>query len=141
MALFNQALAMFTPFVAPLAPPAEAPKENHEPPAKSDIEDMKHQLEELQKRIEGLAAKNRIARSIGPAIFQSGRVRPPSWRRKLEMRELEARRDRATDQRPRPQTLRALPPIRGRDELRALALEEIGPEHMPAQILSPSATR
>ncbi len=35
-----------------------------------------------------------------------------------------------------PRLCRALPPMRRHDELRALALEEIGPEHMPAQILA-----
>jgi polyhydroxyalkanoate synthesis repressor PhaR len=59
MALFNQALAMFNPFVpaltsAPAAEPGLAPPE---PSPKSDIEDMKRQLEELQKRIEGIASK------------------------------------------------------------------------------------
>ncbi|MEJ0095487.1 MAG: polyhydroxyalkanoate synthesis repressor PhaR [Methylocella sp.] len=55
MALFNQALSMFNPFVPPLAPPA--PEASPEPTAKSDIEEMKRQLEELQKRIDGIASK------------------------------------------------------------------------------------
>ncbi len=58
MALFNQALAMFSPFVAPLAPPAETPaKAEPESTTKSDIEEMKHQLEDLQKRIERMTPK------------------------------------------------------------------------------------
>jgi polyhydroxyalkanoate synthesis repressor PhaR len=58
LALFNQALAMFTPFTAP-AGTSEKPAE--EPPseasARSDLEGMKHQLQDLQKKIEGLASK------------------------------------------------------------------------------------
>jgi polyhydroxyalkanoate synthesis regulator protein len=58
MALFNQALAMFSPFAPPVAPTAEKPAEAPaEPAAKSDIEEMKRQLDELQKRIEGIASK------------------------------------------------------------------------------------
>jgi polyhydroxyalkanoate synthesis repressor PhaR len=56
MALFNQALAMFSPFVAPLASHPETPKAAHEP-TRSDLEDMKRQLDDLQKRIEGIAPK------------------------------------------------------------------------------------
>ncbi|WP_041777882.1 polyhydroxyalkanoate synthesis repressor PhaR [Beijerinckia indica] len=58
MAMFNQALAMFSPFGGtgmPLVP------ETSEPPApapeKNDIDDMKRQLDELQKKIEGLSRK------------------------------------------------------------------------------------
>ncbi len=65
MALFNQALAMFSPFVSPLTQthttvPEAAPKiEKGEPEAttKNDIEDMKRQIEEMQKRIEGMKPK------------------------------------------------------------------------------------
>jgi polyhydroxyalkanoate synthesis repressor PhaR len=58
MALFNQALAMFSPFVAPLTPAAEAPsKTASETSTKSDLDEMKRQLDELQKRIEGIAPK------------------------------------------------------------------------------------
>ena len=46
------------PSSRPLAPPAETRREAPpEPPTKSDIEEMKHQLEELQKRIEGMSPK------------------------------------------------------------------------------------
>lgn len=56
MALFNQALGLFSPFAASAQPPAEKPSdEAAEPAAKSDIDEMKRQLEELQKRIEGMA--------------------------------------------------------------------------------------
>ena len=48
MALFNQALSMFTPFVAPLAPGGEAaPKPAPEPAPRSDLDEMKRQLDEL----------------------------------------------------------------------------------------------
>jgi hypothetical protein len=49
---------MFSPFVAPLAPPpAETPKAPPGPATKSDLDEMKRQLDELQKRIEGIATK------------------------------------------------------------------------------------
>ncbi|HYP56719.1 MAG TPA: polyhydroxyalkanoate synthesis repressor PhaR [Beijerinckia sp.] len=60
MAMFNQALAMFSPFTNPV-PPQQSPPANSDaqqpPSGKSDIEDMKRQLEELQKKIEGLGPK------------------------------------------------------------------------------------
>jgi polyhydroxyalkanoate synthesis repressor PhaR len=58
MAIFNQALAMFTPFVNPAAsaPPPEAQAEAV-PNPKTDIEEMKRQLSEIQRRIEGLSSK------------------------------------------------------------------------------------
>ncbi|WP_374305735.1 polyhydroxyalkanoate synthesis repressor PhaR [Methylocella sp.] len=56
MALFNQALSMFSPFGTPLAPqPQEEPPAPA--PARNDLEDMKRQIEEMQKKIEGLASK------------------------------------------------------------------------------------
>jgi polyhydroxyalkanoate synthesis repressor PhaR len=59
MALFNQALAMFSPFGGPPAAPAERPTGGlPEETGKTDIDEMKRQLEELQKRIERLAPKN-----------------------------------------------------------------------------------
>jgi polyhydroxyalkanoate synthesis repressor PhaR len=65
MALFNQALAMFSPFVSPLtqtqtpAPgtPPKIEKKESEATTKNDIEEMKRQLEEMQKRIAGMTEK------------------------------------------------------------------------------------
>ncbi len=58
MALFNQALGLFSPFVPPAQAGAEKPRDElAEPAVKSDIEEMKRQLEELQKRIEGIGSK------------------------------------------------------------------------------------
>jgi len=58
MALFNQALAMFTPFGGQLAAEADRPSgASPEDTGKSDIDEMKRQLEELQKRIERLGSK------------------------------------------------------------------------------------
>lgn len=67
MALFEQALQMFNPFGRPLATSSAKTSEKpaQEPAAagpsgqysKSDIEEMRRQLTELQKRIEGLASK------------------------------------------------------------------------------------
>jgi polyhydroxyalkanoate synthesis repressor PhaR len=67
MAMFTQALSMFSPFGvgAPAAasppPPASSHPEPAPPPengdAKNDIEEMKRQLGELQKRIEGIVSK------------------------------------------------------------------------------------
>ncbi|VFU10704.1 Polyhydroxyalkanoate synthesis repressor PhaR [Methylocella tundrae] len=58
MALFNQALAMFSPFVAPLAPAETTPpKAEPEATTKNDIDEMRRQLEEMQKRIESMTPK------------------------------------------------------------------------------------
>jgi polyhydroxyalkanoate synthesis repressor PhaR len=58
MALFNQALAMFSPFAGSQAPqPERAQNDVPEEPGKNDIDAMKRQLEELQKRIERLGSK------------------------------------------------------------------------------------
>jgi polyhydroxyalkanoate synthesis repressor PhaR len=62
MALFEQALTMFNPFGKPAAKTTEKPAEGPAAEAggqysKSDIEEMKRQLDQLQKRIEGLASK------------------------------------------------------------------------------------
>jgi polyhydroxyalkanoate synthesis repressor PhaR len=59
MAIFSQALSMFSPFgTARTTPPAEKPQEGQaETGAKSDLDEMKRQLDELQKRLEGLTPK------------------------------------------------------------------------------------
>jgi polyhydroxyalkanoate synthesis repressor PhaR len=58
MALFNQALAMFTPFTGPSTPqPDRTADDSSAEPARSDIDEMKRQLEELQRRIERLSPK------------------------------------------------------------------------------------
>ena len=56
MAMFNQALAMFNPFVPPVAA-VDAPVAVGQEAAASDIEDMKRELLEMQKRLEGLGRK------------------------------------------------------------------------------------
>ncbi len=53
MAMFSQALSMFSPF----ARTAAAPGSPAEPEPKSDLEEMKRQLDELRKRLEGLTPK------------------------------------------------------------------------------------
>ena len=66
MALFNQALTMFTPFANPLQtsaeksdekPALESAGEPADQKSKSDIEELKRQLDALQKRIETLVSK------------------------------------------------------------------------------------
>lgn len=66
MALFEQALAMFSPFANPLptasGKPADQPageplEEQASETSKSDIEEMKRQLDQLQKQIESIASK------------------------------------------------------------------------------------
>jgi polyhydroxyalkanoate synthesis repressor PhaR len=60
MAIFSQALSMFSPFGTSLATPggSEKPQEaQSESGAKSDLDQMKRQLDELQKRLEGLTPK------------------------------------------------------------------------------------
>lgn len=66
MALFEQAFAMFNPFGKPVSPAqgeqaaASAETAEGRPPqqsSSSDIEEMRRQLDQLQKRIEALAAK------------------------------------------------------------------------------------
>ncbi|HEY1736578.1 MAG TPA: polyhydroxyalkanoate synthesis repressor PhaR [Methylovirgula sp.] len=56
MAMFTQALSMFSPF-GRTTTQSESPTE---PEAKSDLEDMKRQLDELQKRLEGLTPKDGV---------------------------------------------------------------------------------
>ena len=58
LAAFSQALAMFTPFVgaavSPVSPPAAPPA----PPAtNSDLDELKKQLSDVQKRLDSLAGK------------------------------------------------------------------------------------
>ena len=57
MAMFNQALSMFSPFSASTHAAAEKTEETAEPGQKADIEDMKRQLDELQRRIDALKPK------------------------------------------------------------------------------------
>lgn len=58
MALFNQALAMFSPFGTAIQPAADKPGEAQcADLPKSDLDEMKRQLDALQKQIERLASK------------------------------------------------------------------------------------
>jgi polyhydroxyalkanoate synthesis repressor PhaR len=58
MAIFSQALSMFSPFGTALTtPPEKSPETQAETGAKSDLDEMKRQLDELQKRLDGLAPK------------------------------------------------------------------------------------
>lgn len=58
MALFNQALAMFSPFGTSLQQAAEKPSEDEgEQAPRSDLDEMKRQLDALQKQIDKLASK------------------------------------------------------------------------------------
>jgi polyhydroxyalkanoate synthesis regulator protein len=58
MAIFSQALSMFSPFGKPLATAADTPQESQtEAAGKSDLDEMKRQLYELQKRLDGLSPK------------------------------------------------------------------------------------
>jgi len=55
LAAFNQALAMFSPFVAPATPSTPAVKE---PPAASDLDELRAQLSDMKKRLDGIVEKN-----------------------------------------------------------------------------------
>jgi polyhydroxyalkanoate synthesis regulator protein len=57
MALFNQALTMFTPFGAPKRTSDTEASEASEDSGKADLDNMKRQLDELQKRLEQLVPK------------------------------------------------------------------------------------
>ncbi|HUZ91656.1 MAG TPA: polyhydroxyalkanoate synthesis repressor PhaR [Methylocella sp.] len=66
MVLFEQALAMFSPFANPLQTPStkaaekpagESPGESAAQNAKSDLDEMKRQLDQLQKQIESFVSK------------------------------------------------------------------------------------
>ena len=57
MAMFNQALAMFNPFVAPVAGGERLPAAPAAPGNDTELDDMKRELGEMQKRLEGLVRK------------------------------------------------------------------------------------
>jgi polyhydroxyalkanoate synthesis repressor PhaR len=58
MAIFSQALSMFSPFGTALTTPSEKSQETQtEAGAKSDLDEMKRQLDVLQKRLDGLTSK------------------------------------------------------------------------------------
>jgi polyhydroxyalkanoate synthesis repressor PhaR len=54
MAMFSQALGMFSPFSSSNPPAADKPVEPNEVGQKSDIDDMKRQLDDLQRRIDAI---------------------------------------------------------------------------------------
>ena len=58
MAMFNQALGMFSPFSATAHSSSEKTEEPSPPGQKADIEDMKRQLDDLQRRIDALKPKD-----------------------------------------------------------------------------------
>jgi polyhydroxyalkanoate synthesis repressor PhaR len=56
LAAFTKALGMFTPFVAPITAPVDSAAPN--PPAgKADLDELKTQLSEMQRRLDSLADK------------------------------------------------------------------------------------
>lgn len=57
MAIFSQALSMFSPFGVLKSPTEKAAESQAETGGKSDLDEMKRQLDELQKRFEGLTPK------------------------------------------------------------------------------------
>ncbi len=58
MAIFSQALSMFSPFGTALTTPSDKSQETpSEAGAKWDLDEMKRQLDELQKRLDGLTPK------------------------------------------------------------------------------------
>jgi polyhydroxyalkanoate synthesis repressor PhaR len=56
LAAFTKALGMFTPFVAPITAPADAAAPNA-PAGKADLDELKTQLSEMQRRLDSLADK------------------------------------------------------------------------------------
>jgi polyhydroxyalkanoate synthesis repressor PhaR len=58
LAAFNQALAMFAPFVAPSAPSTAVTPVAKDPPAASDIEELRAQISDMKKRLDGIAEKS-----------------------------------------------------------------------------------
>ena len=58
MMMFSQALTMFNPFTGVLTPPAPAADAVPAAPAKADdLETIKRDMEEMQKRLERLSTK------------------------------------------------------------------------------------
>ena len=58
LAAFSQALTMFTPFVgAPTTPQANPTPTPDKAPANTDLEELKKQLSDVQKRLDSLANK------------------------------------------------------------------------------------
>jgi len=58
LAAFNQALAMFSPFVAASSPPSTAVvPAAKEPPAASDLDDLRSQISEMKRRLDGIVEK------------------------------------------------------------------------------------
>ena len=59
MKMFSQALTMFNPFTGALTPPADVPPAAPEPTASKpdDLETIKRDMEEMQKRLERLSPK------------------------------------------------------------------------------------
>ncbi len=58
MAMFNQALGLLNPFVAPAAATEVKPAPQAPPAGNGDLEAMKRQLAEMQRMLEGLAKKD-----------------------------------------------------------------------------------
>jgi polyhydroxyalkanoate synthesis repressor PhaR len=58
MAMFSQALGMFRPFSSATAHADDKPAEPSEASQQSDIDDMRRQLDELQKRIDSLKPRD-----------------------------------------------------------------------------------
>jgi polyhydroxyalkanoate synthesis repressor PhaR len=57
LAAFSQALTMFTPFVGSAIPPANGAQATEKPAANSDLDELKKQLSDVQKRLDTLANK------------------------------------------------------------------------------------
>ena len=57
LAAFSQALTMFTPFVGSAIPAANTPPAAEKPAASSDLDELKKQLSDVQKRLDTLANK------------------------------------------------------------------------------------
>ncbi len=58
LAAFNQALAMFSPFTAATPAAATPPAVKDAPASSSDIEDLRTQLSEMKKRLDGMSEKS-----------------------------------------------------------------------------------